>query len=73
MTLWGDMSKSAELNEFYHLVVRRIVGQGVVGRKPFVWEIEHKYTAHVLRSGAETFATMEEAYQSGRSALAHLC
>jgi hypothetical protein len=66
------MSNPPELNEFYHLVVRRAVRQGLVARKPFVWEVQHKETAYVLRSGAETFATMEDAHRSGLLALAQI-
>ena len=58
------MGSSNKIND-YHVVVRR----GMVGRDPFVWEIQHKDTAYVLHSSAKPFANMEEAYRSGLSAL----
>ena len=60
-----SLSLYTHVSDDYHLIVRR----GAVGPKPFVWEIQHHDTARVLRSSAETFATMEKAYQSGSSAL----
>ena len=60
------MRNNTYINDYYHLVVRR----GAVGRKQFVWEIQHNDTARVLLSGAESFATMEEAHRSGSLALA---
>jgi hypothetical protein len=65
---WGHMSSNSDINEHYHLVVRR----GAVGRKQFVWEIQDNDTARVLQSSMEPFATMEEAHRSGLSALACL-
>jgi hypothetical protein len=62
------MSSNSDINEHYHLVVRR----GAVGRKQFVWEIQDNDTARVLQSSMEPFATMEEAHRSGLSALACL-
>jgi hypothetical protein len=41
----------------------------VAGREPFIWEIQHNDTAHVLRSSAKPFANMEEAHRSGLLAL----
>jgi hypothetical protein len=67
------MSSDTDINELYRLVIRRVVRPEVAGREPFVWEIQDKETALVLRSGAATFATMEEAHRSGLSALARLC
>ena len=64
----GHMSSNTDIDEYYHLVVRR----GAVGRKQFVWEIQHNDTARVLQSSTEPFATMEEAHCSGLSALACL-
>jgi hypothetical protein len=65
---WGHMSSNSDINEHYHLVVRR----GAVGRKQFVWEIQDNDTARVIQSSMEPFATMEEAHRSGLSALACL-
>jgi hypothetical protein len=62
------MSGSTGINEYYHVVVRR----GAVGPRPFVWEIQHKDTARVLRGSEQPFATMEEAHRSGYSALERL-
>jgi hypothetical protein len=62
------MSSNTDINENYHVVVRR----GAVGRRPFIWEIQHKETARVLRNSTEPFATMDEAHRSGLSALARL-
>jgi hypothetical protein len=59
------MSSSTDIDELYHLVVRR----GVVWPRPFVWEIRHKLTEIVLRGSEQTFAHMEEAHRSGHSAL----
>ena len=65
--VWGHMSNT-DVNEFYHVVVRR----GAVGQKPFIWEIQHTETARVLRSSEQPFVSMEEAHQSGLSAIARL-
>jgi hypothetical protein len=65
---WDHMSSNSDINEYYHLVVRR----GAVGRKQFVWEIQDNDTARVIQSSMEPFATMEEAHRSGLSALACL-
>jgi hypothetical protein len=66
--VWGYMSSNSDINEYYHLVVRR----GAVGRKQFVWEIQDNDTVRVLQSSEKPFATMEEALRSGLSALACL-
>ena len=66
--VWGHMSSNSDINEYYHLVVRR----GAVGRKQFVCEIQDNDTARVLQRSEKPFATMEEAHQSGLSALACL-
>jgi hypothetical protein len=58
-------SSSTNINEKYHVVVRR----GAARRQPFIWEIQHNDTAHVLRSSAQPFANMEEAHRSGLLAL----
>jgi hypothetical protein len=62
------MSDSRGIYEYYRVVVRR----GAVGPKLFVWEIQHKDTARVLRGSEQPFATMEEAHRSGYSALERL-
>jgi hypothetical protein len=62
------MSGTTGINEYYHVVVRR----GAVGPRPFVWEIQHKDTARVLRGSEQPFATMEEAHRSGYAALERL-
>ena len=59
------MGDSTSINEYYHVVVRR--GRG--GPRPFVWEIQHRDTARVLRGSEQPFATMEEAHRAGFSAL----
>jgi hypothetical protein len=67
------MNSKTDLNESYRVLIKRgPVGPNpcAIERKPFIWEIRHKETAQVLRSSAEPFTTMEEAYQSGRLALA---
>ena len=69
------MSSNIELNEFYHVVVRRgavLRNSHAVVRKPFVWEIRHKDTTQLLGSSAEPFANMEEAHRLGLLALARL-
>jgi hypothetical protein len=58
------MSSSTDINEIYHLVVRR----GALGPRPFVWEIRHKLTEFVFRGSQQPFANMEEAHRSGHSA-----
>jgi hypothetical protein len=62
------MSSSTDINESYHLVVRR----GAVGPRPFVWEIRHKLTEFMFRGSQQPFANMEEAHRSGYSALERL-
>jgi hypothetical protein len=62
------MSSNTDISEYYKLVIRR----GAQGHRPFVWEIQHKATAHVLENSAEPFATMDEAHRSGLSALTRL-
>ena len=62
------MSGSMGINDDYHVVVRR----GAVGPRPFIWEIQHKDTARVLRGSEQPFATMEAAHRSGYSALERL-
>ena len=52
----GDMSGKTDVNECYHVIVRRgAMGlkRRVMNRKPFVWEIRHKDTTHLLESSAE--------------------
>jgi hypothetical protein len=66
--LVAAVSSNSDINEYYHLVVRR----GAVGRKQFVWEIQDNDTVRVLQSSEKPFATMEEALRSGLSALACL-
>jgi hypothetical protein len=62
------MSSDTGINEYYHVVVRR----GAVGQRRYVWEIQHKDTAWVLRGSEQPFATMEEAHRSGHTALERL-
>ena len=62
------MSSNTDINETYHIVVRR----GAVGPRPFVWEIRHKLLEFVLRSSEQPFTNMEEAHRSGYSALERL-
>ena len=62
------MSSNTDINEIYHIVVRR----GAVGPRPFVWEIRHKLSEFVLRSSEQPFTNMEEAHRSGHSALERL-
>jgi hypothetical protein len=59
---------ASDINEFYHVVVRR----GVVGRKPFIWEIKQKTTEKVLRTSSESFPSLEEAHISGMAAIVNL-
>jgi hypothetical protein len=69
------MSGKTDLNECYHVIVRRgAMGlkRRVMNRKPFVWEIRHKDTTHLLESSAEQFASMEEAHKFGLAALARV-
>jgi hypothetical protein len=66
------MSSSTNTNGKYSVVVRRVARRGAARREPFVWEIQHDDSAHVLLSSPEPFASMEEAHRSGRSALARL-
>jgi hypothetical protein len=69
------MGSIIEPNEFYHVVVRRgalVRNPLAVVQKPFVWEIRHKETTKLLGSGAEPFASMEEAHRFGLLALARL-
>ena len=62
------MSSNTDINEIYHIVVRR----GAVGPRPFVWEIRHKLSGFVLRGSEQPFTNMEEAHRSGHSVLERL-
>ncbi len=69
------MRSNTDLNQFYHVVVRRGDVQqkrSVMKLKPFVWEIRHKETTLLLGSSEEPFASMEEAHKFGLAALARL-
>ena len=61
----NNININININNNYQVVVRR----GAAGREPFIWEIQHNDTAHVLRSSGKRFANMEEAHRSGLLAL----